>query len=95
MGALKAMLRDLENILSVGSRVVVISYHSLEDRLVKRLFKTGNIEGKIHKDTFGNILNPYKQITKRVVVPDENELKINSRSRSAKLRIAEYVGLDK
>jgi len=94
MGALKAMLRDLEKILSVGSRVVVISYHSLEDRLVKRLFKTGNIEGKIYKDTFGNNLNPYRQITKRVVVPDENELKLNRRSRSAKLRIAEYVGLE-
>ena len=66
-----------------------MSYHSLEDRIVKNFTKTGNAEGKEEKDFFGNLLTPYKIITRKPITPSEEEIERNSRARSAKLRIAE------
>jgi 16S rRNA (cytosine1402-N4)-methyltransferase len=68
---------------------VVISYHSLEDRLVKNFFRAGNFEGKIQKDFFGNVLSPLKPLGSKAIVPGEEEIKDNSRARSAKMRVAE------
>ncbi len=87
--SLEQMLNSVEGILKVGGRLVVISYESLEDRRVKHLMRQGNIEGKVEKDFYGNILSPYKEITRKPITPSEEELKENTRSRSAKLRIAE------
>ena len=70
---------------------MVISYHSLEDRLVKNFIKSGNFEGKIDKDFYGNAVVDFKQITRKPITPDEEEMEKNSRSRSAKLRIAEKI----
>jgi len=71
--------------------LVVITYHSLEDRIVKNFFKTGNVEGKVEKDFYGNILTPFLNITKKVITPTDAELQRNSRARSAKLRIVEKI----
>lgn len=87
--ALKAMLTQAVEILNPGGRLVVISYHSLEDRLVKNIIKTGNFEGEVKKDFYGNLLSPLKPITRKPVVADAEELMENPRSRSAKLRVAE------
>jgi len=89
--ALKELLLQVIDILKSKGRLVVISYHSLEDRLVKNFMKSGNMEGLIMKDFFGNILTPFHMITKKPLVPDILEMKNNNRSRSAKLRIAEKV----
>lgn len=91
MGALQAMLKQTADILKPGGRLVVISYHSLEDRLVKNYMKTGNFEGEQVKDFYGNVLTPLKQITRKPVTPSNAELKSNPRSRSAKLRIAQKI----
>lgn len=87
--ALKAMLTQAVEILNPGGRLVVISYHSLEDRLVKNIIKTGNFEGEVKRDFYGNLLSPLKPITRKPVVADAEELMDNPRSRSAKLRVAE------
>lgn len=89
MEALKEMLNAATEALRPGGRLVVITYHSLEDRLVKNLMKTGNIEGKQVQDFYGNVQTPFKLINNRVIVADEEEQERNPRSRSAKLRIAE------
>jgi 16S rRNA (cytosine1402-N4)-methyltransferase len=89
MDALKEMLEQAQQLLKPGGRMVVITYHSLEDRLVKNFFKTGNFEGEIEKDFYGNIQSPFKAINNKVIVPDEEEIDRNPRSRSAKLRIVE------
>lgn len=89
MEALKEMLEASVKMLKPGGRLVVITYHSLEDRMVKNMMKTGNIEGKTEKDFFGNVLTPFKIINNRVIVPNDDEIERNPRSRSAKLRIAE------
>lgn len=89
MEALKEMLYAAMKALKPGGRLVVITYHSLEDRMVKNIMKAGNIEGTIEKDFYGNILTPFKLVNNKVIVPDEDEIKRNPRSRSAKLRIAE------
>lgn len=89
MDALKEMLYAATRALKPGGRLVVITYHSLEDRMVKNLIKTGNIEGKQEQDFYGNVLTPYRQVNNKVIVPPEDELARNPRSRSAKLRIAE------
>jgi len=91
MGALQAMLKQCADSLKTGGRLVVISYHSLEDRLVKNYMKTGNFEGEQEKDFFGNVIAPMKPATKKPVTPSNEELKSNPRSRSAKLRIAQKI----
>ena len=89
MEALKEMLDAAKTVLRPGGRLVVITYHSLEDRMVKNLMKTGNVEGKAEKDFFGNIRAPFRPLSNKVIVPDAEEVEHNPRSRSAKLRIAE------
>ncbi len=89
--SLKDFLESTTNLLYPKGRLVVISYHSLEDRLVKNFTRTGNFEGKVEKDIYGNFESPFTLINKKVIVPNEKELKINTRSRSAKLRIAERI----
>ena len=89
MEALTAFLTQCPDVLKPGGRLVVMSYHSLEDRLVKNFMKTGNAEGKEVKDFFGNLLTPYTLITRKPIVPTDEEIESNGRARSAKLRIAE------
>lgn len=89
MDALKEMLQAATEALKPGGRLVVITYHSLEDRMVKNIMKTGNVEGKMTQDFFGNIQAPFRLVNNRVIIPDEAEIARNPRSRSAKLRIAE------
>ena len=76
-------------LLKPGGRLVVMTYHSIEDRLVKNFMKSGNFEGTINQDFFGNFISPFTLINRKVMIPSEEEIKINPRSRSAKLRIAE------
>ena len=89
MSALKELLTSVVDILKPGGRLSVITYHSLEDRIVKNIMKAGNIEGKIKQDFFGRINTPFKLINNKVIVPTDEEQEQNPRSRSAKLRIAE------
>ncbi len=89
MEALKEMLEAATQSLKPGGRLVVITYHSLEDRMVKNIMKTGNVEGKIEQDFFGKVQNSFKLVNNKVIVPAEDEIQKNPRSRSAKLRIAE------
>ena len=89
MSALKELLTSVVDILKPGCRLSVITYHSLEDRIVKNIMKAGNIEGKIEQDFFGRINTPFKLINNKVIVPTDEEQEQNPRSRSAKLRIAE------
>ena len=89
MVALKQMLAAATELLAPGGRLSVITYHSLEDRIVKNFMKTGNAEGKAEQDFFGRIEAPYKLVNNKVIVPDDDEQQRNPRSRSAKLRIAE------
>lgn len=91
MDALKEMLEAATRVLKPGGRLVVITYHSLEDRLVKNMLKTGNFEGKVQQDIYGNADTPYKLVNNKVIVANENEQLVNPRSRSAKLRIAEKL----
>lgn len=89
MDALKEMLKSATELLKPGGRLSVITYHSLEDRIVKNIMKTGNVEGKRIQDFYGRIETPFTLINNKVIVPSENEQQENPRSRSAKLRIAE------
>ena len=89
MSALKAMLQGSLRVLKPGGRLVVITYHSLEDRLVKNFLKAGNIEGKSEQDFFGNQQSPFRLVNNKVIVPTAEEIERNPRARSAKLRIAE------
>lgn len=89
LDALCAFLGQCPDVLKSGGRLVIMSYHSLEDRLVKNFMKTGNAEGKEDKDFFGNLKTPYTIITRKPIVPTDEEIENNSRARSAKLRIAE------
>ena len=89
MTALKQMLAAATELLAPGGRLSVITYHSLEDRIVKNVMKTGNAEGKTQQDFFGRIESPYRLVNNKVIVPSDEEQQRNPRSRSAKLRIAE------
>lgn len=89
MDALKEMLKSATELLKPGGRLSVITYHSLEDRIVKNIMKTGNVEGKRIQDFYGRIETPFTLINNKVIVPSGNEQQENPRSRSAKLRIAE------
>ena len=91
MEALRDMLHGAIDLLAPGGRLSVITYHSLEDRMVKNIMKTGNIEGKMKQDFFGRIETPFRLVNNKVIVPSDEEQERNPRSRSAKLRIAERV----
>ena len=91
MDALKEMLNGAKDLLGEGGRLSVITYHSLEDRIVKNMMKAGNVEGKIKQDFFGRIEAPFRLINNKVIVPSDDEQQQNPRSRSAKLRIAEKI----
>ena len=91
MDALKEMLNGAKDLLCEGGRLSVITYHSLEDRIVKNMMKAGNVEGKIKQDFFGRIEAPFRLINNKVIVPSDEEQKQNPRSRSAKLRVAEKI----
>ena len=89
MKVLELFLGQCADVLNPGGRLVVLSYHSLEDRLVKNFMKTGNADGNLEKDFFGNQLAPYKLLSSKPIVPSDDEIQINNRARSAKLRVAE------
>lgn len=91
MDALREMLNGAKELLKPGGRLVVITYHSLEDRMVKNLMKTGNVEGQEDKDFFGKVNTPFRLVNRQVIVPSDEEIIKNPRSRSAKLRIAERI----
>ena len=88
---LEQFLNQAQEVLAPGGRLAVITYHSLEDRPVKNFFQTGNFEGKESKDVFGKVSRPWKQITKKPIIPTDEEIAVNPRSRSAKLRVAEKI----
>ena len=89
LGALKTLLEQSVKVLKPGGRLVVISYHSLEDRLVKNFMRAGNWKGHVEKDIYGHAEVPFKPVTRKPIVPSETEIVENERARSAKLRIAE------
>jgi 16S rRNA (cytosine1402-N4)-methyltransferase len=91
LGSLKDVLPQIDSFLNPGGRMDFLTYHSLEDRLVKNFMKTGNLEGSLQKDFYGNILTPFKIINKNGTEPSENEIRDNPRARSARLRIAEKL----
>ena len=89
MDSLRSMLQQASDLLNPGGRLVVITYHSLEDRIVKNFIKTGNVEGVVEKDFFGRVNAPLRAVNNKVIVPTDEEVERNPRARSAKLRIAE------
>ena len=89
MEVLREMLEQSLELLNPGGRIAILTYHSLEDRLVKNYFKSGNFEGKLEKDFYGNIIAPLKPVNNKVITATEEEVERNPRARSAKLRIAE------
>jgi 16S rRNA (cytosine1402-N4)-methyltransferase len=91
MGVLQRFLENTLNVLAPGGRLVVIAYHSLEDRMVKQFLKTGNVDGNVQRDFYGDIYRPYKIITKKAIVPSNEEINRNPRARSAKMRVAERL----
>jgi len=91
LGSLKELLQQSTNVLKSGGRLVIISYHSLEDRLVKNFFRSGNFEGEVQKDFYGNPESPIKPLNRKPIIPGDEEVMIISRARSARLRIAEKV----
>jgi len=91
MGALREFLEKSIDVVKEGGRLVVITYHSLEDRMVKNFIKSGNIVGKLDKDFYGNVNRPFREINRKPIVPSEEEVELNNRARSAKMRIAEKI----
>jgi 16S rRNA (cytosine1402-N4)-methyltransferase len=89
LGALKDFLQQIPEMLKPGGRLVVIAYHSLEDRLVKNFMKAGNLEGEVIKDFYGNVKSPFEVVTRKPVVPEEEEIERNNRARSARMRVAQ------
>ncbi len=92
MRSLEKFLDGTVRSLKEGGRIAVITYHSLEDRMVKNFFRSGNIRGDVEKDSFGCPVVPFKAVTRKPILPQENEISANTRARSAKLRIAERIG---
>lgn len=91
LNALRKLLSQSLEVLNPGGRLVVITYHSLEDRLVKNFMRSGNVEGKQEKDFYGRVNTPWRVVTGKVIVPSDDEVERNPRSRSAKLRVAELI----
>ena len=91
LGALKDFLQQTPEMLKPGGRLVVIAYHSLEDRLVKNFMKAGNLEGEVVKDFYGNVESPFEVVTRKPVSPSEEEIERNSRARSARMRVAQKI----
>lgn len=91
LGAIRDFLHDTIDLLHPGGRLVIMSYHSLEDRIVKRFVKSGNVNGKIERDDYGVPQVPFRIINKKIIIPSEEEIERNPRARSAKLRIAERL----
>ncbi|HCT30220.1 MAG TPA: 16S rRNA (cytosine(1402)-N(4))-methyltransferase [Bacteroidales bacterium] len=91
MFVLEQMLINATKCLKKDGRLVIIAYHSLEDRLVKNYMRSGNFEGDVEKDFYGNVSSPYELVNRKVIVPSDEEIKINSRARSAKLRIGKKI----
>lgn len=89
LNALKELLIQSKEVLKEGGRIAIISYHSLEDRIIKNFFRSGKFAGEAEKDIYGNVQAPFSLINRKPIVPDEREIQQNSRARSAKLRIAE------
>ncbi|MDR2791367.1 MAG: 16S rRNA (cytosine(1402)-N(4))-methyltransferase, partial [Tannerellaceae bacterium] len=88
LSALREMLIQTAKLIRTGGRLVIITYHSLEDRIVKNYLKTGNFDGQSEQDFFGNVRSPFRPVHTRVIVPTVEEVAANPRARSAKLRIA-------
>lgn len=91
MAALRELLCQAADSLAAGGRLAVLTYHSLEDRMVKNFIRTGNVDGRQQKDFYGNVLSPFVAINNRVLVASDDEVAVNPRARSAKLRVAERV----
>ena len=89
LGALRDMLQAVPDLLKPGGRLAVISYHSLEDRLVKNLIQSGNLAGEVQQDFYGNVIKPLRAVNRKPITPSAEELEQNPRARSAKLRVAE------
>ncbi len=91
MASLNEFLRSALDVLKPGGRLAVITYHSLESRIIKNFFRSGNFEGEIVKDFYGNVTSPFRLVNKKAIVPSGREISMNSRARSAKLRIVEKI----
>lgn len=91
MSVLESFLTQTIDALKVGGRLVIISYHSLEDRMVKSFMRSGNLNGEVEKDFYGNPLTPFKLVTRKAIQPDMEEISVNTRARSARLRVAEKI----
>ena len=91
MEVLEQLLVNAVRVLRPGGRLVVLSYHSIEDRMVKNYIKAGNVEGKVEQDDFGKVLRPLREVKPKLMVPSEEEIKKNSRAASAKMRVAEKI----
>ncbi len=91
LGALRQLLLSSLDILKTGGRIAILTYHSLEDRIVKNFFRSGNIEGNIEKDFYGNVITPWQVVNSKVITPSAQEIEANPRARSAKLRIAQKI----